>query len=197
MCCSNHQPIGSGYVSSTSGLILTFFGAGDYDWWRIVPRRDLNEQLLCRVKNSLFYQRRNVFCLFVSSLRVLVTLKELCEQKTIFHTFHNHKWISDLLHNRQEIRISLCWNTFCQDNRHLQWHLELTLDSLQKCTHLDQTTRKRNLFDLQKKYCAPGSQLRIVDIDKRFCPEIQKSFCAGKVYPNTLYLDKTRLQWGY
>ena len=48
------------------------------------------------------------------------------------------------------------------------------------------------MFDLQKDYCAPGTQTHIADFDKRFCQEIVKSFCAGKVYPNILYLDKTR-----
>ena len=41
-------------------------------------------------------------------------------------------------------------------------------------------TRKRNLFDLQKEYCAPGTQTHIVDIDNRFCQEIEKSFLQAK-----------------
>ena len=31
----NHQPKGNGYVYSIFGLILTFFGASDCDWWEI------------------------------------------------------------------------------------------------------------------------------------------------------------------
>ena len=61
---------------------------------------------------------------------------------TKLYTFHNHKWISKLLHNRQEIRISLCWNNIFQDNTHLQWHLEMILDSFQKCKPREQTTKK-------------------------------------------------------
>ena len=70
----------------------------------------------------------------------------------------------------------------------------MILGSLQKRKPLGQTARKRNLFDLQKEYCALGTQTLIADIDNRFCREIEKSFCAGKVYPNTLYLDKRRPQ---
>ena len=55
-------------------------------------------------------------------------------------------------------------------------------------------TRKSNSIDPQKEYCAPGTQMPIADIDNGFCPEIQKSLCAGKIYPNALYLDNTRLQ---
>ena len=62
--------------------------------------------------------------------------------------------------------------------------------------------QKNQLNDLQgnlERYCivldcAPGTQTHIVDIDNRFCREIEKSFCAGKVYPNTFYLDNTRPQ---
>ena len=70
----------------------------------------------------------------------------------------------------------------------------MILDFFQKCKPQDQTTRKRKLFDLQKEYSAPGKQMRIAGIDNRFCREIEMSFCAGKVYPNTLYLDNTRPQ---
>ena len=97
-----------------------------------------------------------------------------------------------MLLNHQKGRISLCWNNTCQDNRLLQYYLELILGSLQKRKHLDQATRKRNFFDLQKEYCAPGIQTHIADIHNRFCQEIEKCFCAGKVYPNTLYLENTR-----
>ena len=55
-------------------------------------------------------------------------------------------------------------------------------------------TRKRNLFDLQKDYCAPGTDMRIADLDNRSCREIEKFFCAGKVYPNPLYLVNIRPQ---
>ena len=34
----------------------------------------------------------------------------------------------------------------------------MILASLQKCKPLGQATRKRNLFILQKEYCAPGTQ---------------------------------------
>ena len=55
------------------------------------------------------------------------------------------------------------------------------MDSLQKCKPPDHTTRKRNLFALQKEYCAPGTQTRIVDIDNRFCRDIEKSFVQANV----------------
>ena len=42
------------------------------------------------------------------------------------------------------------------------------------------------MFDLQKEYCAPGTQTRVADIDNLFCREIEKSFCAGIVYANTI-----------
>ena len=58
----------------------------------------------------------------------------------------------------------------------------------------DQTTRKRNLFDLPKEYCGPGRQTHIAVIDNRFYREIEKSFCAGKVYPNTLFSENTSPQ---
>ena len=61
--------------------------------------------------------------------------------------------------------------------------VHLHLKSLQKCEALDQATRKRNFFHLQKEHCAPGTQTRIADIDNRFCRGIEKSFCAGKVLP--------------
>ena len=51
------------------------------------------------------------------------------------------------------------------------------MDSLQKCKALGQTTRKGNLLDLQKEYCAPCTQTRIADIDNRFCRVIEKSLC--------------------
>ena len=70
----------------------------------------------------------------------------------------------------------------------------MTLESLQKRKTLDQPTRKRNLFDLAKRNCAINAQTSIAGIDNRFCRDIEKSFCAGKVYPNTLYLDNTRPQ---
>ena len=38
---------------------------------------------------------------------------------------------------------------------------------------------------------APGTQTRIAVIDNRLHREIEESFCAGKDYPNTLYLDNT------
>ena len=37
-----------------------------------------------------------------------------------------------------------------------------------------------NLFDLQKEYCAPDTQTHIVDIENRFCQEIEKSFLHAK-----------------
>ena len=46
-------------------------------------------------------------------------------------------------------------------------------------------TRKRIFFDPQNDDCAPATQTRIADLDNRFCREIEKSFCAGKVYPNS------------
>ena len=68
------------------------------------------------------------------------------------------------------------------------------MESLQNRKHLHQVTKKRIYFDPQKQYCAPGTQTRIADIDNRFCQEIEKCFRAGKIYPNTLSLDNTRLQ---
>ena len=59
------------------------------------------------------------------------------------------------------------------------------MDSLQKCKPQDQTTRKTILFDLQKEYCALDTQTRIAGIVNRFCREIEKSFSASKIYPNT------------
>ena len=55
----------------------------------------------------------------------------------------------------------------------------MILETLQKCKPLGQTPKKWNSFDLQKEYCAPGTQTRIVDIDNRFCQEIEKAFCAA------------------
>ena len=40
-------------------------------------------------------------------------------------------------------------------------------------------------------YCELDTQTLIGGIDNRFCREIEKSFRADKVYPNTLYLDIT------
>ena len=51
----------------------------------------------------------------------------------------------------------------------------MILGLLQKRKPLGQTARKRNLFDLQKEYCALGTQTLIADIDNRFCREIEKS----------------------
>ena len=56
----------------------------------------------------------------------------------------------------------------------------MILGSLQKCKPLDQATRKRNMFDLQKEYCAPSTQTHIADIDNRFCQEMEKSFLQAK-----------------
>ena len=44
------------------------------------------------------------------------------------------------------------------------------------------------------EYCAPDTQTRFAGIDNCFCREIEKAFCAGNIYPNTLYLDNTRQQ---
>ena len=68
------------------------------------------------------------------------------------------------------------------------------LDFFQQCEPLDQATKKRNFIDLQKQNCALDTQTRIASIDSCFCREIEKSFCAGKVYLITSYLDNTRLQ---
>ena len=54
--------------------------------------------------------------------------------------------------------------------------------------------QKRKLNDLQKEYCALGTQTRFADIDKHLCREIEISFFAGKICPKTLYSDKIRLQ---
>ena len=35
-------------------------------------------------------------------------LTEICEQTTRLHNCHNHKWISELLQNHQQICIPLC-----------------------------------------------------------------------------------------
>ena len=135
-------------------------------------------------------KKKRVFVVFTCSCNI----KELCEQTTRLHAFLNHKRISELLHNRQNISISLCSNNTFQDNKHLQKHLEFVLDSLHKCNTLGQTTRKRNKFDLQKEYCTPATQTSNAGIDNRFCQQIEMSFCAGRVYQNTLYLDITRPQ---
>ena len=66
--------------------------------------------------------------------------------------------------------------------------------SLQKCKPLGERTRKRNFFDYQKENCAPGTQMRIAYLDKRFCRDIEKSICAGKIYPNFFYSDSICLQ---
>ena len=142
--------------------------------------------IVCRVTSSSFLAKKG---------RAHTTQMKLCEETDRLHSFHNLKWISELLHNRQEVRIFLGWNNTCQDNRHLQHHLELILDSLQKCIPLDQTTRKRILFDLQRNFCEPGTQTRIADVDNRFCREIEKSFCAGKFNPITVFSDNIRPQW--
>ena len=75
------------------------------------------------------------------------------------------------------------------DNTHLQKHLVLILDSLQKCKSLDQATRKRNLFQLQKEDCAPSTQMRIAGFDNRFCREIEKSIGQAK-FTQTLSIWK-------
>ena len=80
----------------------------------------LGDNCLLGTNFIFFYQRKSVFCLFLSSLRALVTSNELCEQTTRLHTFHNHKWISEFLHNRQKIRISPGSINTCQDNTHFQ-----------------------------------------------------------------------------
>ena len=46
------------------------------------------------------------------------------------------------------------------------------------------------MFDLRKEYCASSTQTHIADIDNRFRQEIEKSFSAGKVYPNTSPMRK-------
>ena len=43
------------------------------------------------------------------------------------------------------------------------WTIFKNVDSLAK------RQKKKNLFDLQKEYCAPGTETRIADIDNRFC----------------------------
>ena len=111
------------YVVHTQ-FFLSIFG---YLKW------DIKNNCLSGTKFIFFYQRNRVFCLFLSSLRSLVTINELCEQTTRLNIFQNHKCILELLHNRQEILISLCWNNTCQNNRHLHKHIKMILDSLQKC----------------------------------------------------------------
>ena len=54
-----------------------------------------------------------------------------------------------------------------RDNTHLQRQLESILDSLQKCTPLDPATRKRKLFDIQKEYSAPDTQMSIAVMSSR------------------------------
>ena len=54
--------------------------------------------------------------------------------------------------------------------------------------------KKTTLFALQREYCAPGTQPQIVDFNIRVNQELEKSFCALGVYPNTLHLDNTRPQ---
>ena len=55
-------------------------------------------------------------------------------------------------------------------------------------------SRKTTLLVLQRNYCALGLWRCIEDIDSRFSREIEKSFCAGKVYSKTLSFDNTRSQ---
>ena len=61
---------------------------------------DTKEHWFVRLQVHTFWQK-NEFCLFLSSLRAPVMWGELCEQTTKPHTFHNHKNISELLHNHQ------------------------------------------------------------------------------------------------
>ena len=55
------------------------------------------------------------------------------------------------------------------------------MDSLQKSKTLDQATRKRNLFDLQKGYSAPDTQMHIAGIDNRFSERLKSLFVQAKL----------------
>ena len=59
-------------------------------------------------------------------------------------------------------------------------------ETLQKCKALDQATRRKKLFDLQKEYCAPDTQTRIAVIDNRFFREIEKCFFLHAKFTRTL-----------
>ena len=52
--------------------------------------------------------------------------------------------------------------------------------------------QEKNLFDLQKKYCALGTQAHIADIDNRFCQEIEKFFVQEK-FTRTLCISTTHV----
>ena len=111
---------------------------------------------------------------------------------TTLHIFHNQERISELLFNSQEI---LSVETILARTMDVSNIILKVLISYWKCKLLDQSTRKRNLFDVQNKNSALGTQTRTADFDNRFCREVEKSFCAGKVNMNTLYSHKTRPQW--
>ena len=80
------------------------------------------------------------------------------------------------------------------DNRYLQQHLELIFAFLENSKSLGQISRKTNLFVVQREYCALDTWTCLEDTDNRFSEKNEKSFCACKVYPNTLYWDNTRSQ---
>ena len=84
-------------------------------------------------------------------------------------------------------------NTF-KDDSHPHSYLDLIFVSPQIYKSPGHASRKTNLFVRQRDCCTPDTWTRNQDIDYRFCQKIQKSFCARKVYPNTLLSDNTRSQ---
>ena len=131
---------------------------------------------------------KSVLCLFLSSLRAIVTWNE--PGSTLYTT----------ISGPQSCYIIVKRFGFLSN----EWKLAITIDisiyilnwfwtNLKKVSFVVKR-QKKNLFVLQKDFCAPGTQTRIVDIDNRLCWVIEMSVCAGKACPNSFYLDKARPQ---
>ena len=100
----------------------------------------------------------------------------------------DRNWMFCWLKGKQNFGLSIL------DHTQLQYQLELIFSSLQKNKFIDQTSRKTNFFVLQRKHCAPDTWTSIEHLDSRFFQESGKPFRARKIYPKTLYSDKTRSQ---
>ena len=69
---------------------------------------------------------------------------------------------------------------------------EMRFVALQKQNFFGHTSRKMGFFNFQRESYAPDAWKCIEDTDSRFCRQIEKSFSARRVYPNTLFSGNTR-----
>ena len=141
---------------------------------------DVTTQVSCKAMCTITTKR--IYCRFLVPKKNIENVRAGFALFTVVDTRNVVRWKTYV------IFVWPCWTKHCSD-KILNCFLLLL-----KNKNLDQTSRKTNLFALQRKYCSPDKWMCIEDLDSCFCREIDKSFCAHKIYRNTLSSDNARSQ---